>query len=420
MINQIDPKTLALVACIGDFILAATMTGMRAAGGRNQGLSLWALAGAVYGLGYLSGHLLLTSGLGVRPWLAGGIANALIASGHVLLLLGVQRHLGRPAWWWALGLPPLMLALLALPEYRQFPRAFLAESLLMVTACVAAGSLLWRARAPELTRYRQAAAAVFLLFAVFLAVRSGWLMLSREVTGSFDPHLFQVLVFLGGMLFAFVLTIAFVVLVFRGKELDLREAARRDALTGLLNRHALQELAQRELAMARRQRASLSLIAIDVDHFKQVNDRHGHAAGDSVLEGVARILTPALRESDLLFRVGGEEFLVLLPFTGLAEAGIVAERLRSVIAAGGWQAPALGRITASLGVAQMDPEGESWELALQRVDQALYAAKAAGRNRVMQAAPTDRPLTGKTEQAEADPSAVGETNPNPAQQRVRA
>ena len=420
MVNQIDPKTLALVACVGGFILAATMAGMRTAGGRERGLSIWAIAGLVYGLGYLSGHLLLTLGSGLQPWLAGGIANALIASGHILLLLGVQRHLGRPVWWWALGLPPLMLALLVLPAYRQFPRAFLAESLLMVTACLAAGALLWRARSPELTRYRRAAAAVFLSFAVFLTIRSGWLMVSRAVTGSFDPHLFQVLVFLGGMLFAFVLTIAFVVLVFRGKELDLREAARHDALTGLLNRHALHELAQRELAMARRQHAGLSLIAIDVDHFKQVNDQHGHAAGDRVLEGVARILTPALRGSDLLFRVGGEEFLVLLPFTELREAGIVAERLRSVIAAGGWHPPAVEKITASLGVAQVDPEGETWELALQRVDQALYAAKATGRNRVVQARPPRRASNDPSMAVEINLAVVGREDQNPTRGQHRA
>lgn len=387
MAVQIDPKTLAFVACIGGFILAASLGGMRAAGSRNLGLALLALAGLVYGIGYLAGHLLLTSAPGLRPWLAGGIANALIATGHVLMLLGVQRHLRRPVWWWLLALPPVMLALLALPAYRLFPRAFLAESALMVASCLLAGLLLWRARAPGLTGYRRATAAVFLVFAAFLALRSGWLVASRNISGSFDPHLFQILVFLGGMLFAFVLTIGFVSLVFRGKELDLREAARRDALTGLLNRHALGELATRELAVALRQRACLSLVAIDVDHFKQVNDRHGHAAGDRVLLGVARVLAPALRTGDLMFRVGGEEFLVLLPFTCLADAGAVAERLRRLIAAGGWHDPVLGRITASLGVAELDPGKEDWEQALQRVDQALYAAKAAGRDRVVLAPP---------------------------------
>ena len=201
---------------------------------------------------------------------------------------------------------------------------------------------------------------------------------------------------------------------------QLQTISRTDGLTGLLNRHALHELAQRELAMARRQHAGLSLIAIDVDHFKQVNDQHGHAAGDRVLEGVARILTPALRGSDLLFRVGGEEFLVLLPFTELREAGIVAERLRSVIAAGGWHPPALEKITASLGVAQVDPEGETWELAMQRVDQALYAAKATGRNRVVQARPPRRASNDPSMAVEINLAVVGREDQNPTRGQHRA
>jgi diguanylate cyclase (GGDEF)-like protein len=129
----------------------------------------------------------------------------------------------------------------------------------------------------------------------------------------------------------------------------------------------------------------MALIAVDIDHFKQINDRHGHAGGDRVLEQVARDLAEAFRGSDLLFRVGGEEFLLLLPMTRYSEAMIAAERLRSSLAA----RPISGRdgqamaVTASLGVTEVDVLNEDWDAALHRADQALYQAKTRGRNRVV-------------------------------------
>ncbi|MCC6190953.1 MAG: diguanylate cyclase [Anaerolineales bacterium] len=157
-----------------------------------------------------------------------------------------------------------------------------------------------------------------------------------------------------------------------------------DDLTGLYNRRHLLSLAEREFRRVRRFNRALSTIMLDIDHFKQVNDTYGHAAGDDVIAEVARRLRTNIRSIDLIGRYGGEEFVLVLPETGLAGARLVAERLRRAIAL--TPVPTAADrlpITISLGVA--DAQADVGELAalIARADQAMYAAKQAGRNRVL-------------------------------------
>lgn len=168
---------------------------------------------------------------------------------------------------------------------------------------------------------------------------------------------------------------------------EIRELAMRDALTGLINRRQMKELI--DLEHARRspeQRPVLALI--DLDHFKRVNDRHGHAAGDRALQAAAQAALSGLRQSDLLARWGGEEFVLMLTDTRLADAPPILERLRQRVAelrlTGDEGAPF--QLTVSIGYAQQRA-GESPANTLQRADSALYRAKHEGRNRVAAAAP---------------------------------
>lgn len=160
---------------------------------------------------------------------------------------------------------------------------------------------------------------------------------------------------------------------------DLERLAFTDRLTGAWNRRYFERIATVEIARSRRYRQPLSLLFIDIDYFKRVNDRHGHQAGDAVLIEATRLLRDNIRYSDTLTRWGGEEFIVLAPVTCLSEALTLAEKLRSRIAA--HEFPSAGRITISLGVAeyQVEEELDGW---LRRADQALYAAKANGRNQL--------------------------------------
>jgi len=165
-------------------------------------------------------------------------------------------------------------------------------------------------------------------------------------------------------------------------EAELEAEATHDPLTGVSNRLRFEQVLAHEIRRSDRDGRPLSLIMFDLDHFKQVNDGHGHAVGDRVLTTVAQRVQEAMRASDLLARWGGEEFMVLLPDTGRAGAQQLAEKLRAVMAEAAF--PPVGHLTVSLGVTQRQPlEGED-PLVL-RVDEALYRAKAEGRNRVASA-----------------------------------
>ena len=152
-----------------------------------------------------------------------------------------------------------------------------------------------------------------------------------------------------------------------------------DRLTGVWNRHYFEELMANETDRVRRYGHSLSLLIIDIDKFKAVNDSLGHAAGDGVLKAVAQRLGLSLRSSDSLCRYGGEEFVVVCPDTPLSTAVVLAERLRSTVCAAVVE-PA-GTVTVSIGVAQYNA-GEEWAQCLERADAMLYLAKERGRNRV--------------------------------------
>lgn len=162
------------------------------------------------------------------------------------------------------------------------------------------------------------------------------------------------------------------------RALDLQ--ARTDALTGLLNRRGFETQMAFALALARRSTRPLSLIAVDVDHFKRVNDTYGHEAGDEVLRRLARTLEMRLRGSDVIARLGGEEFVALLPDTDLEGAQAIAQALVTAIAQ--QQDPVVGIITVSAGVASMRGAQDSGSALLRRGDMALYEAKGQGRNRV--------------------------------------
>jgi diguanylate cyclase (GGDEF)-like protein len=164
---------------------------------------------------------------------------------------------------------------------------------------------------------------------------------------------------------------------------DAQRLATTDTLTNLLNRRALLDVLERERGRADRHAYPLSLLLLDVDHFKVVNDTLGHAAGDAVLQGVARVLMTVARRSDCVARWGGEEFVIALVQTGEVGARIAGERIRRAIAESTHAVPSGPpvRVTASVGVASGAPPWKV-EALVASADAAMYAAKARGRNRV--------------------------------------
>jgi diguanylate cyclase (GGDEF)-like protein len=164
---------------------------------------------------------------------------------------------------------------------------------------------------------------------------------------------------------------------------QVHELATIDGLTGIANRRHFFDVAHREVALAHRRQAILAAVMLDIDHFKRINDTHGHQVGDDVIRGVVARLRSHCRDTDVLGRYGGEEFVLLLPEAG-SHASETAERLRDEVA----RTPLETRagpieVTISVGVAHLQPADTEPDTLLARADESLYRAKQAGRNRVV-------------------------------------
>jgi len=188
-----------------------------------------------------------------------------------------------------------------------------------------------------------------------------------------------------GHVVTLVMSLGFLLLQRERQEQETERLAMTDALTGVYNRRTLFELGEKELSRARRTRASLSLIILDLDHFKKINDKFGHLGGDAVLLRFVEVVKGCLRASDVLTRYGGEEFCILLPDVGAAGAKVVGERIRAAIEGSTFFIGAIAlKVTSSAGVATLPTGGAEITLStlVARADQALYIAKRDGRNRV--------------------------------------
>jgi len=163
------------------------------------------------------------------------------------------------------------------------------------------------------------------------------------------------------------------------REASLRADAMTDPMTGLANYRSFSQSLERELERSRRYAMPLSLIAVDLDHLKEINDEHGHDAGNDAIRRAARVLTGTVRKFEVVARIGGDEFAVVLPSTGASDARQLAERLRAEIGAHVVDGV---RLSASVGVATWDGAALDAAPLIKASDEALYRAKRAGRNRV--------------------------------------
>jgi diguanylate cyclase (GGDEF)-like protein len=179
-----------------------------------------------------------------------------------------------------------------------------------------------------------------------------------------------------------------------------------DGLTGVANRRSFNEMLAREYERARRYEHPLSLVMIDLDHLKKINDTYGHQAGDEAIRAIGTVLRQSSRSVDLPARYGGEEFCVLLPNTEIDMAEQLAERLRRLI--NEVEIPQVGLISASIGVATFPQHADEPDILLKRADEALYVAKQAGRNQVKTSTAVNV-LNGSSSQSAATSNAAAAT-----------
>jgi diguanylate cyclase (GGDEF)-like protein len=373
---SLDVRTLVVVLLVSALLMSATLL-LDLRSGRAPGLGRWNL-----GLMLLAAGWLLIVSRGALPgWAGVALADALLLAGLCSQYAAVLAFGGRPVPAWLVPGPPGLMFVLLLPLLDDYAGLTLA-----VTLAYAAG---FAALAGVMMRLGEAAGPVRWLTAGTLLVAGGALLARAADIWLYPeqtPEVFTASPLHG---IAFIVLVAatvsssfgFLVMQRRCSEAEARRLAMYDPLTGSYNRRAFVELAERQLARARRDGAPAALLAIDLDHFKQVNDRYGHAAGDRVLADFAARLRHAMRAGDLPARIGGEEFCVLLAGASLGEACAAAERLRAAV-----ESPPLGELpaptTVSIGVAASPGCGSTLDGLLRRADERLYQAKREGRNRV--------------------------------------
>ena len=379
-----DAFTLVVAAALASAIMAGSMGLLYLTSSRQTCLVDWALAGIFFSVSNIIGAIAIHDH-GVTPLLM-GLGNVFHLAGQFGMLAGVRRHLRlRPGWGVFAAFAAVLLTAHGMPLIHGSPahRMYVLTPP-MVAMDLGAAWLLWRRSGRETRAAHLPLIVVELLSGVQTALRF-------VVLVAYDG---QAPAFLGGqfvqssgalsmLVFLAVGTMGCTLIVTQQQTLALRRASLTDALTGWLNRRALHDIATRDFRRCRRTGRTVWFITFDVDHFKAINDRYGHSVGDAAICHVTGLSARVLRGHEALFRIGGEEFAVLV--TGMAPDDVydVAERLRRLIAqsplhAEGAEVP----MTVSVGVAALDDADQEWEDILRRADEALYHAKRHGRNRV--------------------------------------
>jgi diguanylate cyclase (GGDEF)-like protein len=230
----------------------------------------------------------------------------------------------------------------------------------------------------------KAFAGIFLTHGLFNFLRSFLLFFIPGENSFFQGGGMTKLLFSELLVFIFAITLGYIFLISGRLVERLRQQAEIDHLTEIFNTRALSKLAEKALSMARRKDTILSVLLIDIDHFKGINDSYGHAAGDTLLRDFANILSRNIRPSDVVGRMGGEEFTILLPDTDKVEAFQVAERLRCIVETNRFSHKNTSiQFTISVGITSSEGKEKDFDLIMREADTALYHAKREGRNKAV-------------------------------------
>jgi diguanylate cyclase (GGDEF)-like protein len=386
-VRVLDLKTMHLMLSLMLLVMAAVHFLSTRLHPDEKALPIWAWGNLLCGLGSL-----LVAFQSVLPMaISAALANILTIVSQVMFWVGLLRFLDQP-------IPKLTVFLLIAPpslgqiwfsvvDPLLWPRVLLIAAPGAIAMGLAIASLIVH------NRYLKLRSAKLLMFCYAVhgasfAIRFILIAIEQpEAIYLLSPSVSAQALLAEALVNFFIMNIAFILLVSERLQARLNKLAVTDDLTDLLNRRAFKAEAEVELARSSRRGSASSVIVLDLDRFKSVNDQFGHAAGDAVLRSFAEVLRQSLRKGDLAARTGGEEFSVLLPDTGLHSAKEVAERIRlGMKATRTFVEDQPISVTVSVGVAEAMP-GESISAVLIRGDKALYLAKQFGRDRVEADAP---------------------------------
>lgn len=384
---QLDSYTILVTTIVTLIFLGCSLLFFWHRDRRSTWLLWWALPFIIGGFAIIS----YTRPNWSTDFNAIAIGNALRLAALGLLWEGTRVFGGRkPLLWPLAALIGIWIGLCLYPPFLgSMPARIVGVSVINMIIVLASAWELWRGRAEHLPS-RFPAIVVFCSFAVFMLLRIPLVGVAPFPYGAgpLDPMWmagFNLLVFVH----AFFLGLLLIALTKERLELQQRNIALVDPLTGLMNRRAFMGHVERNTQRRGLTPESTALLILDLDHFKDVNDQYGHEIGDKVLASFGAVAQSCIRPTDLLYRLGGEEFCCVLPDTDVHAALRVAERIRKAFAGHAYQHTG-GHIipaTVSIGIATADQAGFDLEVLLAAADAALYEAKSRGRNRVVVADP---------------------------------
>ena len=352
---------------------------------KSVALRLWGWGLVIYAIGLM----VILSGQVLPRDLTQILGNSLISLATLLTALGVFRHTKyQPGRGLAVGSLALVMIILIVNHSHLFtPIRFLdvlAPTLYATVAYISVSWLLLR-QPPAAAK----AAAKFLVSTILLTLlvwNARMALVWFSLRGTTDParaNTIEALFSVAQMVLLVSSTLGMLWVEVRFMEDDLKRSAFTDLLTGLPNRRAMHLRFDEEVARCRRQRQNFGLVLFDIDLFKQINDTCGHYVGDAVLKHISGVLDKYKRGEDVLGRIGGEEFLVILPQHSREECIRAAERLRKAVeGARSHEESATPTATVSGGVAIFPEDGDDWDRLYMAADRRMYRAKRAGRNRV--------------------------------------
>jgi diguanylate cyclase (GGDEF)-like protein len=376
---MIDVRTLLVFLAVADLLIAAVL--VIGAGRRLQdGLGHWSASLAVRAVALLLFARFEAPG-GALPVAAGLLALSITLQAHALVAFE-RRTL--PGWMHTAVITALVVpfALLTVDPAAEI----LFAGLVYGTLLAGIAAIAWQVRPPATYRSRGILGACFAFAALAFYMRGIAALAAADPVLAFTmPGGFASATFIAAGAAALVSSFGFVLLHKERADAEALRLATMDPLTATYNRRTFHEIAEREMARARRAGQPLSIIMVDIDHFRAINEKHGQRVGDEVLQRIADVIRSALRKEDMLVRFGGEEFLVLLPEVAGPGAVVVGGRIRTAVAAGEIVVGAHRfALTVSGGVsARLDEGPESIDSLIARADEALALAKRRGRNRVV-------------------------------------
>jgi len=375
--------SIAAFSAVGLFAFGRTQQRFKGFGCLSAGSAMFAVGGGLLGLRDVWPDLITIV-----------VANAVVVLGTVLIYEGTRRFLKGSLRPRAISIASVCASVAFCTYFTYFSpsvngRIVVFAAISMTITFLAGWEILRHCRY-RCNLAESATVLTFFLYSLFQLFRMA-VSFREEAISSFmkagPVHaiaLAIVSVFLFGVMFGFVWMVSCRLID------ELTELATYDALTNVLNRRGVEFLASRLFAERAREETELTTVLMDVDHFKDVNDCFGHGHGDQVLAGISRLIESTSRASDIVGRIGGDEFVILLPKTDVEHAMVFAERLRSVVAGAEF---VVGedrvRVTASFGISGHFPPDASLDRIMQPADKALYQSKQDGRNRVSRWTPPE-------------------------------